>query len=145
MSSAPQLTVRQFIKGKRERVYQAWLKPELAVQWFSPQNLTPVSFRTDAKVGGSYIHVMKNAEGQQITTFGEYLELVENEKLVFTWGSEAKGAAGSVVTVELSDQDGGTLVTLTQIKLPEDLVPGHIKGWESALRHMDTFFKGDKT
>ena len=143
MKSAPQLTVKQFIKGKRERVFQAWLKPELAVQWFSPENLTPVSFRTDAKVGGSYIHVMTNPEGQTITTIGKYLEIIENQKIVFTWGKD--GNAESIVTVELTDQDNGTLVTLTQIKLPEDLVAGHIKGWESALRHMDQFFKGDHT
>jgi uncharacterized protein YndB with AHSA1/START domain len=138
----PQLKVTQFIQGKRERVFQAWLKPELAVQWFSPENLTPLSFRSDAKVGGSYTHVMKTPEGESITTVGQYLEIVENEKLVFSWGKA--GLVESIVTIELTDQDGGTLVTLTQIKLPDDLVPGHIKGWESALRHMDQFFKGEK-
>jgi len=140
MSPTPQLKVTQFIKGKRERVFQAWLKPELAVQWFSPENLTPLSFHSDAKVGGSYIHVMKTPDGESITTVGKYLELVENEKLVFTWGKA--GSDESIVTVELTDQDGGTLVSLSQIKLPEDLVSGHIQGWESALRHMEQFFKG---
>jgi len=144
MNTTPQVTVKQFIKGKRERVFQAWLKPELAVQWFSPENLTPLSFRTDAKVGGSYIHVMKDPDGNNITTIGDYLEIVENRKIVFTWTKE-RGAADSIVTVEFEDQDGGTLVTLTQVKLPEDLVEGHIKGWESALRHMDKFFKGVHT
>jgi uncharacterized protein YndB with AHSA1/START domain len=139
----PQLTVQQFIKGKRERVYQAWLKPELAVQWFSPENLKPVSFHTDAKVGGSYVHVMTGPEGANLTTIGKYLELIENKKIVFTWGSPEKGVAESVVTVELEDKDGGTLVTLTQVKLPEDLVTPHIQGWESALRQLGKFFKGD--
>lgn len=141
MNSAPQLTVTQFIKGKRERVFQAWLKPELAVQWFSPENLTPISFHSDAKVGGSYIHVMKKPDGEILTTVGKYLEIIENQKLVFTWGKA--GFAESVVTVKLTEQDGGTLLTLSQVKLPEDLVSGHIQGWESALRHMDKFFKGE--
>lgn len=141
MSTTPQLEVTQFIKGKRERVFQAWLKPELAVQWFSPESLTPVSFHTDAKVGGSYMHVMKTADGEQLTTVGKYLEIVENEKIVFTWGKA--GSAESIVTVELLDQDGGTVVRLTHIKLPDELVSGHIEGWKSALRHMDKFFKGD--
>src|SRR6476620_10276853 len=111
MTPPPQLTVQQFIKGKRERIFQAWLKPELAVQWFSPENLTPLSFHTDAKVGGSYIHVMSTPEGEKITTVGKYLEIIENKKIVFTWGKQ--GDATSVVTVELEDQDKGTLVTLT--------------------------------
>lgn len=139
----PQLKITQFIKGKRERVFQAWLKPELAVQWFSPENLTPLSFHSDAKVGGTYLHVMATEAGEKLTTTGKYLEIIENRKIVFTWGKEITGVADSVVTVELSDQDGGTLVTLSQVKLPDDLVSGHIKGWESALRHLDTFFKGD--
>jgi uncharacterized protein YndB with AHSA1/START domain len=141
MTTASQVKVTQFIKGKRERVFQAWLKPELAVQWFSPENLTPKSFRTDAKVGGSYIHVMSNSEVGELTTTGKYLEIVENKKIVFTWGKQ--GESNSVVTVELEDQDGGTLLTLTHTKLPDDLVAGHVKGWESALRHLDQYFKGE--
>jgi uncharacterized protein YndB with AHSA1/START domain len=143
MTSAPQLKITQFIKGRRERVFQAWLKPELAVQWFSPENLTPLSFHTDAKVGGIYVHVMITPEGQKLTTTGKYLEIVENKKIVFTWGKEILGITDSIVTVELTDQDDGTLVTLSQIKLPDEIVPGHIKGWESALRHMEKFFKGE--
>lgn len=142
MKPTPQLTVTQFIKGKRSRVFEAWLKPELVMQWFSPENMTRLSFRTDAKVGGSYIHVMRSPDGVEYATVGEYLEIVENEKIVFTWGKE--GDAESVVTVELEDQGGGTLVTLTHAKLPDDLVAGHVEGWESALRNLERFFKGDK-
>lgn len=142
MNSNPQLTVKKFIKAKRQRVFQAWLKPELALQWFSPENLTPISFHTDAKIGGSYIHVMTGPEGANLTTVGKYLDIIENEKIVFTWGKE--GNAESIVAVSLEDQDGGTLLTLTQTKLPEDLVPGHLQGWESALRHLETFFSGEK-
>lgn len=78
-----------------------------------------------------------------ISKTGKYLDIIENKKIVFTWGKDITGPADSVVTVELTDLDGGTLVTLSQVKLPEDLISGHIKGWESALRHLDKFFKGD--
>jgi len=145
MNPAPQLVIKQFIKGKRERVYQAWLKPELAVQWFSPENLKPISFRTDAKVGGSYIHVMTGPEGNNLTTFGEYIELVENKRLVFTWGGDINGPQESIVTVELEDHEGGTLVTLSQCKLPADLVESHVSGWESALVHLSKFLKGEQS
>ncbi|MES2966141.1 MAG: SRPBCC family protein [Bdellovibrionota bacterium] len=138
MKTTPQLTVTQFIRGKRSRVFEAWLKPELVMQWFSPEALTRLSFRTDAKVGGSYVHVMRSPDGTEYTTVGEYLEIVEHEKIVFTWGKE--GSADSVVTVLLEDESDGTLVTLTHAKLPEDLVSGHVAGWESALRNLEKFF-----
>lgn len=138
MNLKPQLTVTQFIRGKRRRIFEAWLKPELAMQWFSPENMTRVSFRTDAKVGGSYVHVMRAPDGTEYTTVGKYLEIIENEKIVFTWGKE--GSADSVVTIELEDQDGGTFVKLTHAKLPDDLVTGHVAGWTSALRNMEKYF-----
>lgn len=137
------VTVTQFIKGPRAKIYQAWLKPELVVRWFSPENLKPISFRTDAKVGGSYMHVMSGPDGNTFTTVGQYLELVENEKLVFTWGKGDRGPQESVVTVELRDQDDGTLVTLTQVKLPADQISSHAQGWASALRNLQKYFKGD--
>lgn len=142
MNPTPQLKITQFINGKRERVFQSWLKPELAVKWFSPENLKPVSFHTDAKVGGVYLHVMERPDGERMVTQGKYLEIVENRKIVFTWGKDISGAAESVVTIELTDQEGGTLVTLSQIKLPLDMVEPHIKGWESALRNLEKYFKG---
>lgn len=143
MKESPQVTVSKFIRARRERVFQAWLKPELAVQWFSPEKLTPLSFRSDAKVGGTYTHVMTGPEGRDLTTVGTYLEIVENEKIVFTWGKEGVVPPESIVTVLLQDQDGGTLLTLTHVKLPDDMVPGHVAGWESALRHLETFFQGE--
>lgn len=143
MTSSPQVTVTKFIRAPRERVFRAWLDPALAVQWFSPENLTPLSFRSEARVGGSYTHVMTGPEGHNLTTVGSYLEIVENEKLVFTWGKDGVVPPESVVTIVLQDQDGGTLLTLTHTKLPDDLVPGHVTGWESALRHMATFFQGE--
>jgi len=128
-------------------VFEAWLKPELALRWFSPERLVPKSFRTDAKVGGSYTHVMTTPEGQDLTTVGIYLEIVENEKIVFTWGKEGVVPPESVVTISLQDavqgQERGTLLTLTHTKLPEDLVTGHVAGWESALRNLEKFFKGE--
>ncbi len=143
MTSSPQVTVSKFIRAPRQRVFQAWLQPELAVQWFSPENVSPMSFRTDANVGGSYTHVMTGPEGHNLTTVGSYLEIIENERIVFTWGKDGLVPPESIVTVVLQDHDGGTLLTLTHTKLPEELVAGHVTGWESALRHLETFFKGE--
>ena len=142
MKPTPQLTVTQYIEGKRSRIFDAWLKPELAMQWFSPLNMTRLSFRSDAKAGGAYIHKMRSPDGTEYTTVGQYLEIVPNEKIVFTWGKE--GNAESVVTIELKDQGTGTLVTLSHAQLPDDLVPGHVAGWESALRNLEKFFQGDR-
>jgi predicted N-acetyltransferase YhbS len=49
----------------------------------------------------------------------------------------------SLVQGSKTSEGGGTAITLTQTKLPEDLVPCHIKGWESALQHMQISFIGE--
>jgi uncharacterized protein YndB with AHSA1/START domain len=71
-----------------------------------------------------------------LTTAGTYKEIRPSEKLVFTWGPETPEQADSVVTIEFTDQDDGTLVTLTHEKLPEGMGESHREGWTSALEHL---------
>ncbi len=138
-NSNPQVKVNQFINAPRAKVYAAWVRPELAVKWWSAMELKPVEFRNNLEVGGKYYHKMTGKPGT-FETVGKYLEIKPNEKLVFTWGSADGPEPESVVTVVFEDHLDGTMVTLTQEKLPRDLVPSHQEGWKGALLHLEQFF-----
>jgi glutathione S-transferase len=145
MSRSPvKVQVSEFIRGPREKVFAAWIRPELAVQWHCPEELKVVSFTNEAKVGGKY-HLVMEGEAGVFPTWGEYLEIIPNQKLVMTWGGEGDRRYESVVTVEFSDQDGGTLVSLTHEKLVEEDLQSHREGWQSALRHLKSFIQGAKS
>ena len=79
-----------------------------------------------------------------MSVFGEYRELIPGKKIVFTWkwdDDENWKAHDSVVTIELSDRDGGTEVKLTHVKLPsEESRDRHNQGWSSVLDRLEKFF-----
>ena len=64
---------------------------------------------------------------------GRVVEVVENERVVFTWGWEQGPpvAPGSTtVVIELIGDDDGTLIRLTHKDLPPDQADVHRYGWE---------------
>lgn len=135
----PQVQLTQFIKAPQKKVFEAWVTPEIAMKWYCPVGLQVVSFKNDFKVGGTYEHVMKNGE-QKYDTHGKYLEINPYDKLVFTWGP--LGMDSSVVTLLFKPVNGGTEVSLTHEKLPEDQVASHKEGWTGALLHLSQFMGG---
>lgn len=132
------LQVSRVIKAKREKVFEAWTNPELMKKWFCPQDLVVADVQADARKGGKYKIAMKDeARGKIFTTFGSYREIIPNEKLVFSWEWEEPDQNESVVTVEFSDKDGGTQVTVTHERFKDmNGENGHLEGWTSALENL---------
>lgn len=79
-----ELVLTRIIDAPREKLFRAWTEPELLVQWFAPQPWTTASARLDVRPGGGNVIVMRDPEGNDYPNRGVYLEVVENEKLVFT-------------------------------------------------------------
>jgi len=61
----------------------------------------------------------------------------------FTWTRHGSSVVDSVVTIELSARDGGTHLTLTHNRLPDEATAeAHVGGWivflENLRRHLAT-------
>ena len=138
------LQIERFIKAPRERVYAAWIDPAQLKQWFGPEDVETHELVADVRVGGKYHWNITNSEGEKMTARGEYRELQPDRKIVFTWSwddDEAWANHTSIVTVELSDRDGGTELRLTHENLPnEESREGHSEGWKSALDKLEKLF-----
>ena len=67
-----------------EKVFRAWTEPDLLKQWFAPLPWTTPRAETDVRPGGASLIVMRNPEGEEFPNPGVYLEVVKNERLVFT-------------------------------------------------------------
>ena len=95
----------------REKLFRCWTEPNLMKQWFVPKPWTITKAETDLRAGGSSVVVMRSPEGQEFPNHGVYLEVVKNEKLVFTdaftkaWEPSAKPFFTAIVTFE--DLGGG--------------------------------------
>src|SRR3954465_11145788 len=79
-----ELVITRVINAPREKIYRAWTEPELMKQWFAPQPFTTQVVELDLQPGGSNLIVMRSPEGVDMPNRGIYLEVVKNERLVFT-------------------------------------------------------------
>lgn len=131
------LQVKQFMQAPREKVFRALTQPELIKRWFAPGNMIVTISESDPRVGGAYKIQMQNDEKETFTTYGEYLEIIENKKLVYSWGWELEDRHESQVTIDLYDKDGGTEVCLTHIRhRDEEAAKSHTNGWVGCFRNL---------
>jgi uncharacterized protein YndB with AHSA1/START domain len=110
-----ELVLTRVIDVPRAKLYRAWTEPELMKKWFAPLPWTTSKVENDLRPGGSSLVVMRSPEGQEFPSPGVSLEVVKNEKLVFTdafvnaWQPSEK--AFMVATITFEDHDGGTKYT----------------------------------
>ena len=137
------LQIKRIIDAPRNRVYAAWTDPAQLRDWFGPEDVQTEDLIVDARVGGAFRWDLTSSEGEKMSCRGEYRELQPNKKVVFTWqwqDDEDWENRESVVTVELSDCDGGTELRLSHEQLPnEQSRDGHTRGWTSALDKLERF------
>ena len=79
-----ELSLTRIINAPPEKVYRAWTEPELLKQWFAPRPWTTPHAELNVRPGGGNLIVMKGPGGQEFPNKGIYLEVVTNERLVFT-------------------------------------------------------------
>lgn len=137
MATPISLTVRKFIRADRHKVFAAWITPAIMDQWFCPAGLTIAESSADPREGGKFHAVMKGG-GQTYTVRGTYREIVPGARLVFTHRWDEPEAVETLVTVEFSERDAGTEVTLTHENFRnEESRRGHEQGWQSTLDNLE--------
>jgi uncharacterized protein YndB with AHSA1/START domain len=78
------LVLERVVDVPRELVWIAWTTPEHIKKWFTPAPWTTVDCEIDLRPGGIFRTVMRSPEGQEFPNVGCYLEVIRNEKLVWT-------------------------------------------------------------
>ena len=143
MKSEHTLVVKKLIRAERAKVFAAWTEPELMRRWFFPEGMSLVSTESDVRVGGRFRAAMSDG-ANTYTVNGSYREITPGKRLVFTHTWEERDPVETLVTVEFTDQDGGTLVTLTHEGLrSESSRQGHEGGWLGTLENLGKFLNGE--
>lgn len=110
-----ELVLTRLIDVSRDKIYRAWTEPELMKQWFAPRPFTTPVVETDVRPGGSSYVVMRGPDGTEFPHRGVYLEVVPNQRLVFTdaftkaWEPSEKPFMTVILTFE--DVSGKTRYT----------------------------------
>jgi len=128
-----ELKVIQHVPAPPDRVFDAWLDPEMLARFMRPKQDEPApGVDLDPRVGGRYEILMGPPENAD-RHWGEYKEIARPERLVFTWNSP-HAAPDSLVTLTFKMVDGGTEVTLVHDRFPsEGSREGHRQGWTNIL------------
>ena len=104
------ITITRVFDAPRERVWREWTEPEGFADWFGgPQSEVPVaSVSMDVRPGGALRGTrFAGPERREIQWKGEYQEVTEPERLVFTLTDEPGGELYELVTVILNDLGDG--------------------------------------
>lgn len=133
------LEMVRVIKAKRERVFAAWTQPEMIQGWFGGDRMQTSAVEVDLKVGGRYRIEMEG----NMAVWGEYREIVANEKVSFTWSATWSPGEETLVTVSLKDLPGAERATeLTMLHerfASVESCKAHEQGWMMGLAKLEEF------
>jgi uncharacterized protein YndB with AHSA1/START domain len=134
------ITITRVFDATRERVWKEWTEPEAFADWFGgPGCEVPLAtISMDVRPGGPWRAAMFCDGGrQEIQWRGEYREVVEPERLVFTVSDRPEDVY-ELITVLLTDLgDGRTEMFFQQRgQLPAEAYERAKKGWSGFFDRM---------
>jgi uncharacterized protein YndB with AHSA1/START domain len=132
------LQVRRTIPASREAVFRAWTDPDVFRQWFGARGGSTLRADMDVRVGGHYRIDMESSAGTG-SLFGEYLEVKNPERLVYTfcWDALPVAIPDTQVTVEFHERGKDTEVVITHERQPSrGVLEFHEWGWDGSLEKL---------
>ncbi len=128
-----------FIEAPPAVVFQFLTDPLKMIRWMG------ISAEIDPRPGGVY---RLDPNGRDVIR-GEYVEVIPDRRVVFTWGWEnpsegmpAVPAGSTRVEIELMPEGQGTRVRLTHRQLPPAARDRHLLGWAHYLQRLKAVSEG---
>ena len=138
--------LHRVFKCKPEKIYKAFIDADAMAKWLPPNGFTGKVHEMDARVGGRYRMSFTNfSSGKSHTFGGEFLELVENERIRYTDKFEDPNLPGEMeTTVVIKAVSVGTELNVEQKGIP-DMIPVEAcyLGWQESLRLLGLLVEAD--
>ena len=145
------LVLQRDLNAPRDVIWRCWTTPEHLVNWFVPKPHRVTACHLDVRVGGA-CNTTFDVDGNIMENKGIYLEVVPNERLVFTdtytegWKPAAEPFMTAILTFE--DLGGGrtryTAVarhrTAENAKAHADM--GFQDGWGTVASQLEAYARG---
>lgn len=128
-----ELVVTRTFNARPSTVFKAWSQPELFRRWWVPQSLTGVSLvscEMDVRTGGKYRLEFGSGGTDTMAFYGKYLDVVQDERIVWTNDEDEEGA---ITTVTFEDLGGRTLVTFHEIYPTKEQLEEALQGSAAGL------------
>jgi len=135
MTGGRPIVIERRVAASRQRVYAFLTDAAHWVRWQGEAaTIEPVP-------GGLF--EMRMANG--MTARGRFVDLVENERVVFTWGwidDPTTPPGSTAVAIELIEDGTATLLRLTHTGLAEAEILPHTTGWSHYLSRLAAVAEG---
>ncbi|SCB59280.1 Uncharacterized conserved protein YndB, AHSA1/START domain [Rhizobium aethiopicum] len=128
-----ELVVTRTFDAPPSTVYRAWSQPELFRRWWVPKSVPGISLVScdmDVRTGGKYRLEFGAGGSDTMAFYGKYLEVVPNERIVWT---NDEGEEGAVTTVTFEDQGGRTLLVFHEVYASKEALEEALQGSAAAL------------
>lgn len=150
MSSDRSFAISRSFEGPAERVFNLWVDPRKVSRWWGIAGSKIVLCELDVRVGGCWRIDMRTASGRTYRNGGEYLEIVPNERLVYSdkpdptlveWNGIPPGHSRHTVTFR---DDGATTLVNLEIDFVSEadcrrlLRLGMDSGWEQSFDRLES-------
>ena len=139
-ATKPSLTIKRRIHATPAKVYAAWTDPQKIAAWFGPAQVKEgsVQAETDLRVGGLYRISFHATNGEYFQVGGVYRDVVPDELLVMSWAWHSTPERESLLTIALTPDGAGTLLTLHHEQFFDQAArDGHEKGWNELLGKLE--------
>ncbi len=149
-TTTKELTLTRVFDAPRELVWKAWTDAEMLKKWWGPHGFTNPVCEVDPRVGGKINIEMEDSEGliakgSRYPMTGEFTELEEPEKIVYTSAAIMNDEVlfDNLVTVTFEEDNGKTKqtvhVVVTNIRDAEKAagpLSGMEMGWSQSLEKL---------
>jgi uncharacterized protein YndB with AHSA1/START domain len=111
-SEGGDLVFERTFDAPRDLVWKAFTDPERIPHWWGPNGTTTTVVDMDVRVGGAWRYVSHAPDRDDVTFYGEYLEIdpPNGFKWTFMFDVEGVGPMGGPESHTFEDVDGMTLV-----------------------------------
>lgn len=142
-TSERELTITRVFNAPRSLVFNVWTQPEHFSRWLGPKDFTTIGCQMNVQVGGMYRACIRSPEGNDHWMQGVYREVIEPERLVFTFAWEDENSQPkheTLITVIFTEQNNQTLMTFHQaIFESTESRNSHRSGWNECFDRLATY------
>jgi uncharacterized protein YndB with AHSA1/START domain len=128
-----ELVVTRMFDAPPHIVFKAWSQADLFRRWWVPKSATGVSLVScdmDVRTGGKYRLEFGAGGPDTMAFYGKYLEVVPDERIVWT---NDEGDEGAVTTVTFEEQRGKTLLTFHELYPSKEALEEALAGSAAGL------------
>jgi uncharacterized protein YndB with AHSA1/START domain len=115
-ANVPTIVITRDFEAPVDRLFRAWIEPELVTQWLGPKSTTMKLTEWDARTGGRYRYSARRDDEEIAGFYGSFHEVRPSERIVWTFTWEGMPDGVSLETMTFEDLgDGRSRVTSVSV------------------------------